>query len=202
MGSCLQVPGFAHEKSNLLGLSEEKLEKTSSWLIQSHPYDKAQNWYWWTWVACAPNVSFWRKAGKLVPQTLPWPPLFSEHGLEQQHWRHEAVTLKSPSLPPSIITKAQPLSPQHQPSQLSDLCSIWTLFWAKLNPRSLCQPEITVRVATYDASDINGKYFIFPEAIANLTQNNSSWLMTKLLFKRNEIQEEYRGKGWDPNTRI
>lgn len=201
MGSCLQVPGFAHEKSNLLGFSEEKLEKTSSWLIQSHPYDKAQNWYWWTWVACAPKcviLKTGREAGapnSTVTTTLFWA-------------RPGAATLEAGgchsqvSLPPSIITKAQLLSPQHRQSQLSDLHSIWNLFWAKLNPRSLCQPEITVRVATYDASDINGKYFIFPEAIANLTQNNSSWLMTKLLFKRNEIQKEYRGKGWDPNTRI
>lgn len=68
-----------------------------------------------------PNVSFWRQAGKLVPQTLPWPPLFSEHGLEQQHWRHEAVTLKSPSLPRSL--------PKHSPylpstNHLSSLTSI------------------------------------------------------------------------------
>lgn len=146
-----------------------------------------------------PNVSFWDRGdgdpNSTVTTTLFWA-------------RPGAATLEARgchsqlSLPPSIITKAQPLSPQHQPSQLSDLHSIWNLFWAKLNPQSLCQPEITVRVATYDASDINGKYSMSPEAIANLTQNNSSWLMTKLLFKRNEIQKEYRGKGWDPNTRI
>lgn len=198
MGSCLQVPGFAHEKSNLLGFSEEKLEKTSSWLTQSHSDDKAQNWYWWTWVGCAPERVILR-------QGRWWPKLYRDHhSFLSTAWGSNTggTRLSLSSLPPSIITKAQPLSPQHQPSQLSDLHSIWNLFWAKLNPQSLCQPEITVRVATYDASDINGKYFISPEATANLTQNNSSWLMTKLLFKRNEIQKEYRGKGWDPNTRI
>lgn len=146
-----------------------------------------------------PNVSFWDRQGSWCPK------LFRDHhSFLSMAWSSNTggTRLSLSSLPPSIIIKAQPLSPQNRPSQLSDLLSVWNLFWVKLNPQSLYQPEFTVRVATYDASNINGKYFIFPEANANLTQNNSSWLMTKLLFERNETKKEYRGKGWDSNTCI
>lgn len=154
VGSCLQVPGFAHEKSNLLRFSEEKLEKTSSWLTQSHPMTKFKISTGGHGLDVHPNVSFWDRQGSWCPKLYR-----DHHSFLSMAWSSNTggtrLSLSSP--PSSIISKAQPLSPQHWPSQLSDLHSIWNLFCAKLNPQSLCQPEITVGVATYDASDINGK---------------------------------------------